>query len=120
MKKKVLIVDDAIISRMFLKQIFEEGDYEVVGEANNGLEGIRCYQELHPDLVTMDITMPMMNGIEALRQIRRFDPEAKVLMCTALGQKFRIAEAMEAGAAAFVVKPFQKDAVLEAVRKIIN
>ena len=118
MGKRILIVDDALISRKFLGSILGEGGHEVVGEAATGWEGVQRYQELLPDIVTMDITMPEMNGIQALREIRKIDPQAKVLMCTAMGQKYLILEAMQAGATDFLVKPFDKKVVLEAIRKL--
>ncbi|TCL63763.1 two-component system chemotaxis response regulator CheY [Hydrogenispora ethanolica] len=118
MGKRVLVVDDALISRKFLGRILAEGGHEVVGEASNGREAVRIYPELLPDIVTMDITMPDMNGIQALKEIRKIDPKAKVVMCTAMGQKYLILEAIQAGAVDFLVKPFEKEVVLEAFRKL--
>jgi two-component system chemotaxis response regulator CheY len=119
MGKRILVVDDAIISRAMLKKILSEAGHEVIGEAHNGAEAIARYKELQPDIVTMDITMPKMNGIEALREIRKLDPGAVVIMCTAMGQKYLVLEAMEAGATNFVVKPYERDVVLGAINNIV-
>lgn len=120
MKNRVLVVDDAAFMRMMIKEILTKDGYEVAGEAGTGHEAITRYQELKPDLVTMDITMPDMNGIEALRQILKEDGAAKVLMVSAMGQDKLIIEALEAGASDFVVKPFQPKKVLEAVAKCLT
>jgi two-component system chemotaxis response regulator CheY len=117
MAKRILLVDDATIIRMILKKILTEAGYEVVGEASTGAEGVRKYRELKPDLVTMDITMPEMSGIKALKVIREFDPEAKVVICSAMGQKALIIEAMQAGAINFISKPFEEEKVVETVNK---
>ncbi len=119
MAKRVLITDDALFMRVTLKNILTEHGCEVVGEAANGREAISLYQELKPDLVTMDITMPEMDGISALKGIREIDPEAKIIMCTAMGQKNMVVEAIQAGAKDFIVKPFQPDRVVEAVDKLL-
>jgi two-component system chemotaxis response regulator CheY len=116
---RVLIVDDAAFMRMALRRILEKNGYEVVGEAENGAVGVRKYQEYHPDLVTMDITMPEMNGIEALKAIRASDPRAKVVMVSALGQEPYIREAIVSGAAYFIVKPFDEKRVVETLSKIL-
>jgi len=118
MAKRILIVDDATIIRMILKKIFLEAGYDVVGEASTGAEGVRKYRELKPDLVTMDITMPEMSGINALKAIKEFDSEAKVIICSAMGQKALIIEAMEAGAVNFIAKPFDEEKVIETVNKV--
>ena len=120
MGKKVLIVDDAAFMRMMLKDILTKNGYEVVGEAENGAKAVEKYGELKPDLVTMDITMPEMDGISALKNIRSMDSNAKVVMCSAMGQQAMVIEAIQAGARDFIVKPFQADRVLEAVKKVIG
>jgi len=103
--------------RMMIKDILVKHGFEVVGEATNGLEAILRYKELAPDLVTMDITMPEMDGIAAVKQIKKMDPNARVIMCSAMGQQAMVLEAIQAGARDFIVKPFQADRVLDAVRK---
>ena len=117
MAKKVLIVDDAIFMRNMIKDIFASGGFEVAGEASNGLEAIEKYKELKPDLTTMDIVMPFKSGIEATREIIKHDPKAVVVMCSALGQESLVMEAIEAGAADFIVKPFRAEDVLSVVKK---
>lgn len=117
MAKRILITDDALFMRVTLKNILTQNGYEVVGEAQNGAEAVKLYQELKPDLVTMDITMPEMDGIAALKEIKKVDGSAKVVMCTAMGQKNMVVEAIQAGAKDFIVKPFQADRVLDAVGK---
>ncbi|HEY3424490.1 MAG TPA: response regulator [Negativicutes bacterium] len=117
---KVLIVDDAAFMRMMIKDILSKNGYEVVGEAENGLKAVEKFQELHPDLTTMDITMPEMDGITAVKEIRKMDPGAKVIMCSAMGQQSMVIEAIQSGARDFIVKPFQPDRVLEAVRKVVG
>lgn len=116
MGKKVLIVDDAAFMRMMLKDILTKNGYEVVGEAENGAKAVEKYKEVTPDLVTIDITMPEMDGISALKNIRSIDSNAKVVMCSAMGQQAMVIEAIQAGARDFIVKPFQADRVLEAVK----
>lgn len=120
MSKRILITDDALFMRVTLKNILTKGGYEVVGEASNGLEAVKMFQNHKPDLVTMDITMPEMDGIAAVKEIRKLDPQAKVIMCSAMGQKTMIMEAVTAGARDFIVKPFQPDKVLESVQKAIG
>lgn len=117
LSKNVLIVDDAAFMRMSLKNMVTSGGYTVVGEADNGEDAIDKYKELSPDLVTMDITMPNMDGIEAVKNIIGFDDKANIVMCSAMGQKKMIIEAIEAGAKDFIVKPFDQDRVLEALEK---
>ncbi|MFM9872908.1 MAG: response regulator [Fimbriimonadaceae bacterium] len=119
MAKRILITDDALFMRVTLKNILSSNGYEVVGEAENGAQAVKMYSELKPDLVTMDITMPEMDGLEALKQIRAADANAKVVMCTAMGQKNMVVEAIQSGAKDFIVKPFQPDRVLEAVSKLL-
>ena len=120
MGKKILLVDDAAFMRMMLKDILTKNGYEVVGEAENGAKAVEKYGELKPDLVTMDITMPEMDGISALKNIRSIDSNAKVVMCSAMGQQAMVIEAIQSGARDFIVKPFQADRVLEAVKKVIG
>lgn len=119
MAKRILITDDALFMRVTLKNILSQNGFEVCGEAQNGAESVKLYQELKPDLVTMDITMPEMDGITALKEIRTSDPNAVVIMCTAMGQKNMVVEAIQAGAKDFIVKPFQPERVLEAVNKLL-
>lgn len=120
MSKKILIVDDAAFMRIKLRDILEKNDYEVAGEAENGLEAIEKYKELQPDIVTMDITMPELDGVEALKEIKEIDPEAKVLMCSAMGQQTMVMDAIRAGALDFIVKPFDTERVIKALDKATN
>lgn len=120
MVKKVLIVDDAAFMRIKLKDILEKNNYEVVGEAENGIEAIEKYKELSPNIVTMDITMPEMDGVEALKEIKAFDPNAKILMCSAMGQQSMVMDAIRAGAVDFIVKPFDTERVIHALDKVSN
>ena len=117
---KILIVDDAAFMRMMRKDILTKNGYEVVAEAANGVEAVELYKSHQPDLVTMDITMPEMDGIEAVKQIKAVNPAAKVIMCSAMGQQSMVMDAIKAGANDFIVKPFQADRVLEAVKKIVG
>jgi len=120
MATRVLVVDDAAFMRMMVKDILSKNGYEIVGEAENGMKALEKYQELKPDLVTMDITMPEMDGITAVKEIKKVDPAAKVVMCSAMGQQAMVIEAIQAGARDFIVKPFQADRVLEAIRKAVG
>ena len=120
MGKNIMIVDDAMFMRRMLKDILVRNGYNIIGEAENGQVAIQRYKELKPDLVTMDITMPDMNGIEALGRIKADFPNAKIIMCSAMGQQNMVVDAMQSGAVDFIVKPFQVDRVLEAVRKAIG
>lgn len=115
----VLICDDAAFMRMMLKDILTKHGYNVVGEAANGKDAVAKYKELGPDLVTMDITMPDMDGIEALKQIKQANPKAKVIMCSAMGQQAMVIESIQSGASDFVVKPFQAEKVLDSVRNAL-
>lgn len=115
----VLVVDDAQFMRMRLTKVLEEAGHEVV-EAGNGLEAVEMYKRHRPDLVLMDITMPEMDGLDALRTIRAEDPNARVVMCTALGQKSVVIEALKAGARDFIVKPFQPEKIREVVEKQVG
>jgi two-component system chemotaxis response regulator CheY len=116
----VLVCDDAIFMRTMISDILTQAGYRVIGEAENGAEAVTKYRELKPDLVTMDIVMPDMSGIEAVREICREDPNARVLMCSAMGQQALVVEAIQAGAKDFVVKPFQPSRVLEAVQRLLG
>ncbi|HHT48646.1 MAG TPA: response regulator [Firmicutes bacterium] len=120
MSNRVLVVDDAAFMRMMIKDILKKGGYEVVGEAEDGIKAIEKFKELKPDLVTMDITMPEMDGITAVKEIKKIDPDAVIIMCSAMGQQAMVIDAIQAGAKDFVVKPFQPDRVLEAVKKVIQ
>lgn len=120
MGKRILIVDDAAFMRMMIKDILSKNGYEIVGEAENGSRALEKYMELEPDIVLMDITMPEVDGITALKNIRKEDSEAKVIMCSAMGQQAMVIEAIHAGAKDFIVKPFQPDRVVEAVKKAIG
>ena len=116
--KRVLIVDDAAFMRVSIRNIVSKNGYEVAGEAENGAVAVQKYAELHPDIVTMDITMPEMNGLEALIAIRKADPGAKVIMVSALGQEFMVRDAVMAGAKGFVVKPFKEETITAALAKL--
>lgn len=118
--KKVLIVDDAAFMRMAIKNILVKHDFEVVDEAENGLVGLNRYKELKPDLVTMDITMPEMTGLEALKEIIAYDPAAKIVMVSAMGQEQMVMEAILNGAKSFIVKPFKEDHVIQTLKKILQ
>lgn len=117
MAGRILIVDDSMFMRGMLREMLEKNGYEVAGEAENGIEAIEKYKELKPDLVTMDITMPDMTGLVALKEIRKMDDDAKVIMCSAMGQNAMVMEAMRNGALDFIIKPFKASAVLEALRR---
>jgi two-component system chemotaxis response regulator CheY len=120
MSHSVLVCDDSAPMRDSMRQILGEAGLEVVGEAENGLQAVTQYRSLRPDLVTMDIVMPEMGGIHAVRQIVGEDPGAKVLICSALGQQALVIEAIQAGARDFVVKPFQPARVIEAIQRILG
>ena len=125
MAVKVLIVDDAMFMRNMIAEIFKgkkykEEDYQVVAEAENGIEAVEKYKEHSPDIVTMDIVMPEMTGIEALKEIMSMDTGANVIMCSALGQDSLVMEALDAGAKDFIVKPFQPEKVLDVVVRILD
>ena len=119
-KTRVLIVDDAIFMRNMLKDIFDGESFEIVGEAANGVEAIEKYKELKPDLTTMDIVMPFKSGIEATKEILAMHRDAVVIMCSALGQESLVMEAIEAGAADFVVKPFKPEDVQRVISKVLR
>jgi two-component system chemotaxis response regulator CheY len=120
MTKQILIVDDAAFMRMMIKDILTKNGFEVVGEAQDGVQAVEKYKELTPDLVTMDITMPEMDGITALKQIKEENKDAKVIMCSAMGQQAMVIDAIQAGAQDFIVKPFQEDRVIEAIQKVLE
>ncbi len=116
---KVLVVDDAAFMRMIVKDILTKHGHEVVGEAVNGVEALDKYRELKPDLVTMDITMPEVDGITALKNIRAEFPDAKIIMCSAMGQQAMVIDSIQAGAKDFIVKPFQAERIKETVEKVL-
>lgn len=120
MSKNILIVDDAAFMRMMIKDILTKNGYNVVGEAENGAIAVQKFEELNPDLVIMDITMPEMDGIDAVRAIRGKNAAANIIMCSAMGQQAMVIESIQAGAKDFIVKPFQADRVVEAVNKVIG
>ena len=120
MGKSILIVDDAAFMRMMIKDILSKNGYEVIGESENGAKAIEKYKEMSPDLVIMDIKMPEVDGITAVREIRKMDPNSKIIMCSAMGQQAMVIESIQAGARDFIVKPFQADRVIEAVRKALG
>ena len=117
---KILIVDDAAFMRMMLKDILTKGGFEIAGEAADGVEAVAKYGELKPDLVTLDITMPNKDGIQALKEIKAADPNATCVMCSAMGQQAMVIESIQAGAKDFIVKPFQAERVIEAVKKVVG
>jgi two-component system chemotaxis response regulator CheY len=116
----VLVCDDAIFMRTMIADILTQAGFEVIGEAESGVQAVEKYRQLKPDLVTMDIVMPDMGGIDAVRAICEVDPEARILMCSAMGQQALVVEAIQAGAKDFVVKPFQPSRVLEAVQRVLG
>lgn len=117
---RVLVVDDAAFMRKMVSDALSGGGHEIVGEAANGAEAVQRFQELRPDIMTLDITMPEKDGLAALREIIAVDPGAKVVMCSALGQESKVLESIKLGAKDFVVKPFQVDRVLSAVEKALG
>ena len=120
MAKNILICDDAAFMRMMIKDILTKNGYNVVAEAENGLKAVEKYSEFNPDLVLMDITMPEMDGIEALKKIKSMDANAVVVMCSAMGQEAMVVEAIRLGALDFIVKPFKADRILQTVQKILG
>ena len=120
MSNTVLVCDDAVFMRTLLSDILSQSGFEVIGEAETGVQAIERYKQLRPDLVTMDIVMPDMGGIDAVREITKFDAEARILMCSAMGQQALVVEAIQAGAKDFVVKPFQPSRVIEAVQRVLG
>ncbi|MCT4606732.1 MAG: response regulator [Marinisporobacter sp.] len=120
MSKGILVVDDAAFMRMMIKDVLTKYGFDVLGEAENGAKAIEKYKELNPDLVIMDITMPEVDGIQAVKEIKKVNPNAKIVMCSAMGQQAMVIEAIQAGAGDFIVKPFQADRVVEAVKKVLG
>lgn len=120
MANGILIVDDASFMRMMIKDILSKNGFTILGEAENGLKAVEKYKELNPDLVIMDITMPEMDGIQAVKEIKKINSSAKIVMCSAMGQQAMVIEAIQAGAKDFIVKPFQADRVVEAVKKVLS
>ncbi len=120
MAHKIMLVDDASFMRMMLKNILVGSGYEIIGEAENGAKAIEQYKNLKPDLIIMDIIMPEMGGIDAVREIIKLNPSARILMCSSMGQQSLVVEAIQAGAKDFIVKPFQPSNVLEAVKKALG
>ena len=116
---RVLVVDDAAFMRKVVSDALNGGGHEVIGEASNGVEAVARYQELQPELMTLDITMPEMDGLTALKEIIAIDPSARIIMCSALGQESKVLEAIKAGAKDFVVKPFKAERVLDAASKAL-
>lgn len=116
--KNVLVVDDAMFMRHSLRQMLEKNNYNVIGEADNGMNAFLKYKELQPDIVTMDITMPEVDGIEAVRLIKKFDPQARIVMMSAMGQERMVREAIVAGAMGFLVKPFREEDVLRVLSQL--
>lgn len=117
---KVLIADDTQFMRVNLRIVFERNGIQIVGEADSGSKAVKMYEQLRPDIVTMDITMPNIDGIEATRQILKMDPSAKIIIVSALGQEVFVREAILAGAKNFIVKPFREDKVLEVIEKVLG
>ena len=120
MAKNILVCDDAAFMRMMIKDILNKNGYNVAGEAENGIRAVEKYKEVSPDLVLMDITMPEMDGIQALKEIKKVDAGAKVIMCSAMGQQAMVIESIQAGAKDFIVKPFQADRVIETIKKVVG
>ncbi|MCS7172068.1 MAG: response regulator [Armatimonadetes bacterium] len=120
MSARVLVVDDAAFMRAMLREVLTNSGFQVVGEASNGLEAIERYEETKPDVVTMDITMPEMDGVRAVREILRRDPAARIVMVSAMGQQALVVEAIQAGARDFVVKPFDQARLVEAIRRALR
>ncbi len=120
MSNGILIVDDASFMRILIKDILTKNDFTVLGEAENGLKAVEKYKELTPELVIMDITMPEMDGIQAVKEIKKINSNAKIIMCSAMGQQAMVIEAIQAGAKDFIVKPFQADRVIDAVKKVLG
>ena len=120
MSKKIMLVDDAAFMRMTIKNALTKAGYDNIIEASDGQIAVETYQKEHPDLVIMDITMPNRDGIQALQAIKTADPEARVVMCSAMGQEGMVVEAIKLGAKDFIVKPFKQDRILQTVEKIIG
>lgn len=117
---RILLVDDALVIRLMLTKILTSAGYSIAGEAGDGLEAVEKYKKLKPDLVTMDVTMPHMSGIDAVRAIKAYDPAARIIMCSAMGQEAMVREAIEAGALDYIIKPFDREKVLAAVASALR
>jgi two-component system chemotaxis response regulator CheY len=120
MANGILVVDDAAFMRMMIKDVLSKNGFEICGEAENGARAIEKFKELNPDLVIMDITMPEVDGIQAVKEIKKVNSAAKVIMCSAMGQQAMVIEAIQAGAKDFIVKPFQAERIIEAVKKVLG
>ena len=120
MANGILIVDDAAFMRMMIKHVLSKNGFEISGEAENGAKAIEKYKETNPDLVIMDITMPEVDGIQAVKEIKKINNAAKIIMCSAMGQQAMVIEAIQAGAKDFIVKPFQAERIIEAVKKVLG
>lgn len=117
---KILLVDDAAFMRMMLKDTLSKNGYSDLYEASDGAEAVEKYEEIKPDLVIMDITMPNMNGLESLKKIKEKDPQATVIMCSAMGQEAMVVDSIKSGAKDFIVKPFKTDRILKAVSSLVS
>ncbi|WXR62124.1 response regulator [Peptostreptococcaceae bacterium AGR-M142] len=117
-KRKIMVVDDALFMQNMLKNILEEMEYDVVGTASNGREALEKVQTLNPEIITMDITMPDMDGIEALKEIKKINDKVKIIMCSAMGQKNFVLEAVQSGAVDFIVKPFERSKIAKALNNV--
>ena len=117
---RILVADDASFMRQMIREIVEAEGYEVCGEASDGIEAVDLFKKLHPDITTMDIVMPRRSGIDAVRAVVELDPGARIVMCSALGQETLVAEAMQAGAKDFIVKPFKPDSVLSTLKRVLD
>lgn len=120
MMARVLIADDALFARILLRKIFTDGGHEVIGEASTGREAVEKYAELRPDVVTLDIIMPDMDGIEALRKIKEIDPNARVVMITSVDSEKKVVECIEAGALGYIIKPFEPSQVLSEINRVLS
>lgn len=120
MANGILIVDDAAFMRMMIKDVLSKNGFEICGEAENGAKAIEKFKEFSPDLVIMDITMPEVDGIQAVKEIKKIDNSARIIMCSAMGQQAMVIEAIQAGAKDFIVKPFQAERIIEAVKKVLG
>lgn len=120
MSIKILIVDNATFIRAMIKNIVSNNGYAVAGEAENGLEAVKLYQTLRPDLVTMDISIPVMNGIESTKAIKKIDSNARIIICTAVGQQSVVVEAVRAGAMDFIIKPFKQETLLRVMQRALS
>lgn len=120
MANGILIVDDAAFMRMMIKDVLSKNGFTIAGEAENGVKAVEKFKETNPDLVIMDITMPEMDGIQAVKEIKKSDSSAKIIMCSAMGQQAMVIEAIQAGAKDFIVKPFQAERIVEAVKKVLG